>query len=174
MPAPVAALVIRRIALTTGARSVPLVVPMAASAMRVTMRAIIAIITAMIVIPPIIRALTIIAGLRWLPDNRGHILLAGPRRFAGPGHGAVRIAPPLAGVRINLRGHKNRAVILLRRRRWRHYRSNNVARLRVAILGCNASVVIAVVFHLPGAGKSVARLPLRGGGGIRGNARRMV
>lgn len=78
---------------------------------------------------------------RWrLPRNRGlHVGLA------GSGHGHIGIAAPVIAapripVWIDLRGHKKRAVILLLRRAGRHYRRNNIACLRIAVLGGKAPV----------------------------------
>ena len=82
----------------------------------------------------------VMVGRRRLPRNRGlHVGLA------GSGHGHIGIATPVIAaprisVWINLRGHKKRAVILLLRRAGRHYRRNNIACLRIAVLGGKAPV----------------------------------
>ena len=96
------------------------------------------------IVPVIVTAVwwpvTVMVG-RWrLPRNRGlH------KWLAGSGHGHIGIAAPIIAapripVWINLRGHKKRAVILLLWRTGRHYRRNNVACLRIAVLGGKAPV----------------------------------
>ena len=96
------------------------------------------------IVPVIVTAVwwpvTVMVG-RWrLPRNRGlH------KWLAGSGHGHIGIAAPIIAapripVWINLRGHKKRAVILLLRRAGRHYRRNNIACLRIAVLGGKAPV----------------------------------
>ena len=62
--------------------------------------------------------------------------------LTGSGHGHIGVAPPLVAIRINLRRHKECAVVLrLRRGRW-HDRCNNIASLWVAVLGSEAPVVV--------------------------------
>ena len=96
------------------------------------------------IVPVIVTAVwwpvTVMVG-RWrLPSNRGlHVGLA------GSGHGHIGIAAPSIpapriAVWINLRGHKKRAVILLLWRTGRHYRRNNIACLRIAVLGGKSPV----------------------------------
>lgn len=97
------------------------------------------------VISPVIVAavcwlVPVMVGRRWLPRNRGlHIGLA------GPWHGHIRIAAPIIAaprisVWIDLRCHKERAVILLLWRAGWHYRRNNIPCLRISVLGGNAPV----------------------------------
>ena len=79
-------------------------------------------------------------GRRRLPRNRGlHVGLAG----SWHGHiriAAPRVATPKIAVWIDLRSHKKGAVILLFwGARW-HYRRNNIAGLRIAVLGGKAPV----------------------------------
>ena len=76
--------------------------------------------------------------LHWrLPHNRGlHV------RLTGSGHGHIGIAPPVVAIGVNLRRDKERTVVLLLRRGRRHYRSYNIASLRIAILGGDAPVVV--------------------------------
>ena len=117
------------------ARILPWILPL----MRRRWRAIVA-----AIVPVIVTAVwwpvTVMVG-RWrLPRNRGlH------KWLAGSGHGHIGIAAPIIAapripVWINLRGHKKRAVILLLRRAGRHYRRNNIACLRIAVLGGKAPV----------------------------------
>ena len=71
-----------------------------------------------------------------LPDHRGlH------KGLTGSGHGRIGVAPPLVAIGINLRRYKERAVILLLRRSRRHYRCNNIAGLRIAVLCGDAPVI---------------------------------
>ena len=96
------------------------------------------------IVPVIVTAVwwpvAVMVGRRRLPRNRGlHVGLA------GSGHGHIGIATPVIAaprisVWINLRGHKKRAVILLLRRAGRHYRRNNIACLRITVLGGKAPV----------------------------------
>ena len=96
------------------------------------------------IVPVIVTAVwwpvTVMVGRRWLPRNRGlHIGLA------GPWHGHIRIAAPIIAaprisVWIDLRCHKERAVILLLWRAGWHYRRNNIRCLRISVLGGNAPV----------------------------------
>ena len=121
------------------ARILPWILPL----MRRRWRAIVPAIVAAIV-PVIVTAVwwpvAVMIGRRRLPRNRGlHVGLA------GSGHGHIGIATPVIAaprisVWINLRGHKERAVILLLRRAGRHYRRNNIACLRIAVLGGKAPV----------------------------------
>ena len=65
--------------------------------------------------------------------------------LTGSGHGHIGIAAPIIAaprisVWIDLRCHKERAVILLLWRAGWHYRRNNVACLRIAVLGGKAPV----------------------------------
>ena len=96
------------------------------------------------IVPVIVTAVwwpvTVMVRRRWLPRNRGlHIWLAGSwhghRRIAAP-----IIAAPRISVWIDLRGHKERAVILLLWGAGRHYRRNNIACSWVAVLSGNAPV----------------------------------
>ena len=96
------------------------------------------------IVPVIVTAVwwpvTVMVRRRWLPRNRGlHIGLA------GPWHGHIRIAAPIIAaprisVWIDLRCHKERAVILLLWRAGWHYRRNNIPCLRISVLGGNAPV----------------------------------
>ena len=91
------------------------------------------------IVPVIVTAVwwpvTVMVRRRWLPRNRGlHIWLA------GSWHGHIRIAAPRISVWIDLRGHKERAVILLLWGAGRHYRRNNIACSWVAVLSGNAPV----------------------------------
>lgn len=61
--------------------------------------------------------------------------------LTGSGHGHIGIAPPVVAIGINLRRYKERAVILLLRRSRRHYRCNNIAGLRIAVLCGDAPVI---------------------------------
>lgn len=124
-----------------------------ASATALTAGAVVVSVVRPAVMPPVIITMTIIVLLRaGLPDNRGHILLP------GSGHGAVIIAPPLVAAGIT-RGAQKCAVILLLRRAGRYNRGNDVASLRVAILGCYAPV-LSIIFHLACPRKHRATLPL--------------
>ena len=117
------------------ARILPWILPL----MRRRWRAIVA-----AIVPVIVTAVwwpvAVMVGRRRLPRNRGlHVGLA------GSGHGHIGIATPVIAaprisVWIDLRGHKKRAVILLLRRAGRHYRRNNIACLRIAVLGGKAPV----------------------------------
>ena len=121
------------------ARILPWILPL----MRRRWRAIVPAIVAAIV-PVIVTAVwwpvAVMIGRRRLPRNRGlHVGLA------GSGHGHIGIATPVIAaprisVWINLRGHKKRTVILLLRRAGRHYRRNNIACLRIAVLGGKSPV----------------------------------
>ena len=62
--------------------------------------------------------------------------------LTGSGHGHIGVAPPLVAIRINLRCNKKRAVVLLLRRGRRHDRCNNIASLRIPVLGGDAPVVV--------------------------------
>ena len=120
-------------------RILTLILPRILARMRRRWRAIVA-----AIVPVIVTAVwwpvAVMVG-RWrLPRNRGlHVGLA------GSGHGHIGIAAPIIAapripVWINLRGHKKRAVILLLWRTGRHYRRNNIACLRIAVLGGKAPV----------------------------------
>ena len=120
-------------------RILTLILPRILARMRRRWRAIVA-----AIVPVIVTAVwwpvAVMVG-RWrLPRNRGlH------KWLAGSGHGHIGIAAPSIpapriAVWINLRGHKKRAVILLLWRTGRHYRRNNIACLRIAVLGGKAPV----------------------------------
>ena len=105
------------------------------------------VVTILPVIVPVISPV-IVAAVCWLvpamvgrrlPRNRGlHVGLA------GSWHGHIRIAAPRVAVWIDLRSHKKGAVILLFwGARW-HYRRNNIAGLRIAVLGGNAPVIKSI------------------------------
>ena len=91
---------------------------------------------------------------RRLPHDRGlHVWLA------GSGHGAVRVAAPVVAIGVNLRGHKDGAVVLLLWRAGWNNRSNNIASLWVTVLGCEAPVVKIFALPLACAVHSIAPLP---------------
>ena len=103
-----------------------------------------------VIMPPVVMARPVMVWLRrGLPDNRRHVLLPRPHRTAGFGHGPIRIGPPVVAIGVNLRGHKKSAVILLFRGSGRHDRGNDVASLRIPILGRDAPVVKIFALELP-------------------------
>ena len=103
-----------------------------------------------VVMPAVVMAMPVMVWLRrGLPDDRRHVLLPRPHRATGFGHGAIRIGPPVVAIGINLRSYKKSAVILLVRGSGRHHRGNDVASLRIPILGRDASVVEIFTLELP-------------------------
>lgn len=94
-----------------------------------------------VVVAAVGRPRTVMVGrptmLYWgLPGNRGlHV------RLAGSGHGPMRVAAPRVAIGVNLRSHKECAVVLLIWRTGRHNRRNDIAGSRIAVLGGNAPVV---------------------------------
>ena len=109
---------------------------------RAIIAAIVSVAVAAVVGPPIVvpmfrLPMSVMIWRRWLPCYRGlH------KWLTGSGHGRIGVAPPLVAIGINLRRYKERAVILLLRRSRRHYRSNNIAGLWIAVLGGDAPVIV--------------------------------
>ena len=135
-------LVLARILTGVLARLLPRILTRIRRWRRAMMAAIVSVVVAAVVGPPIAAPMlrlpmSVMIWRRWLPGYRGlH------KGLTGSGHGRIGVAPPLVAIGINLRRYKERAVILLLRRSRRHYRSNNIAGLRIAVLGGDAPVVV--------------------------------
>lgn len=135
-------LVLARILTGVLARLLPRILTRIRRWRRAIMAAIVSVVVAAVVGPPIAAPMlrlpmSVMIWRRWLPGYRGlH------KGLTGSGHGRIGVAPPLVAIGINLRRYKERAVILLLRRSRRHYRSNNIAGLRIAVLGGDAPVVV--------------------------------